>query len=125
MYRKEERKKEKQKEGKKKMIYPNEIYQNVTNVARIIYIKLRQRQRGKLSPTITAKTKAITTVFILRCHHVVRDSVGCGYCTLRAQDWLRLRIQSLLYRSQGPLGKDYFRTTIFFPANFVTLLAVI
>ena len=22
-------------------------------------------------------------------------------------------------------GKDYFRTTIFFPANFVTLLAVI
>ena len=45
--------------------------------------------------------------------------------TLRAQDWSRLRIQSLLYRSQGPLGKDYFRTTIFFPANFVTLLAVI
>ena len=58
-----------------------------------------------------------------------------GYCrarvtgyyrpTLRAQDWLRLRIQLLLYHSQGPLGKDYFRTTIFFPANFVTLLAVI
>ena len=46
-------------------------------------------------------------------------------CTLRAQDWSRLRIQSLLYHSQGPLGKDYFRTTIFFPANFVTLLAVI
>ena len=45
--------------------------------------------------------------------------------TLRAQDWSRLRIQSLLYHSQGPLGKDYFRTTIFFPANFVTLLAVI
>ena len=45
--------------------------------------------------------------------------------TLRAQDSSRLRIQSLLYRSQGPLGKDYFRTTIFFPANFVTLLAVI
>ena len=46
-------------------------------------------------------------------------------CTLRAQDSSRLRIQSLQYRSQGPLGKDYFRTTIFFPANFVTLLAVI
>ena len=45
--------------------------------------------------------------------------------TLRAQDWSRLRIQSLLYRSQGPLGKDYFRMTIFFPADFVTLLAVI
>ena len=45
--------------------------------------------------------------------------------TLRAQHWSRLRIQSLLYRSQGPLRKDYFRTTIFFPANFVTLLAVI
>ena len=45
--------------------------------------------------------------------------------TLRAQDSSRLRIQSLQYRSQGPLGKDYFRTTIFFPANFVTLLAVI
>ena len=26
---------------------------------------------------------------------------------------------------QGCLGKDYFRTTVFFPANFVTLLAVI
>ena len=48
-----------------------------------------------------------------------------GTVTLRAQDWSRLRIQSLLYRSHGPLGKDYFRTTIFFPANFVTLLAVI
>ena len=47
------------------------------------------------------------------------------HSTLRAQDWSRLRIQSLLYHSQGPLGKDYFRTTIFFPANFVTLLAVI
>ena len=46
-------------------------------------------------------------------------------CMLRAQDWSRLRIQSLVYHSQGPLGKDYFRTTIFFPANFVTLLAVI
>ena len=29
------------------------------------------------------------------------------------------------YRSQGPLGNDYFGTTIFFPANFVTLLAII
>ena len=45
--------------------------------------------------------------------------------TLQAQDSSRLGIQSLQYRSQGPLGKDYFRTTIFFPANFVTLLAVI
>ena len=31
--------------------------------------------------------------------------------TLRAQDSSRLRIQSLQYRSQGPPGKDYFRTT--------------
>ena len=45
--------------------------------------------------------------------------------TLQAQDSSRLRIQSLQYRSQGSLGKDYFRTTIFFPANFVTLLVVI
>ena len=58
-----------------------------------------------------------------------QDSPFCRVCvggvTLRAQDSSRLRIQSLLYRSQGPLGKDYFRTTLFFPTNFVTLLAVI
>ena len=71
------------------------------------------------------------------CHAERRTVVGtlrkqkpwalclCRNPTLRAQDWSRLRIQSLLYRSRGPLGKDYFRTTIFFPANFVTLLAVI
>ena len=61
--------------------------------------------------------------------NVTSDVTGEPTClissTLRAQDWSRLRIQSLLYRSQAPLGKDYFRTTIFFPANFVTLLAVI
>ena len=55
----------------------------------------------------------------------VLTSQSLSPCTLRAQDSSRLRIQSLQYRSQGPLGKDYFRTTIFFPANFVTLLAVI
>ena len=72
--------------------------------------------------------------FIMTQRHYVRTSATRYRCgdnrtkpkvTLRAQDWSRLRIQSLLYRSQGPLGKDYFRTTIFFPANFVTLLAVI
>ena len=64
----------------------------------------------------------MTTLFVLYV------SIGHGtrsQSTLRAQDWWRLRIQSLLYRSRGPPGKDYFRTTIFFPANFVTLLAVI
>ena len=41
--------------------------------------------------------------------------------TLRARDSSLLRIQSLLYRPPGLPGKDYFRTTVFFPANFVTL----
>ena len=59
-----------------------------------------------------------------RCKGGIGEA-GYRHTTLRAQDWSRLRIQSLLYRAQGPLGKDYFRTTIFFPANFVTLLAVI
>ena len=54
-----------------------------------------------------------------------RGCVPKSGATLRAQDSSRLWIQSLQYRSQGPLGKDYFRTTIFFPANFVTLLAII
>ena len=35
--------------------------------------------------------------------------------TLRAQDWSRLRIQSLLYRSQGPLGRTTLGRRYFFP----------
>ena len=50
---------------------------------------------------------------------------GGVHGTLRAQDSSRLRIQSLPYRPPGLPGKDYFRTTVFFPANFVTLLAVV
>ena len=45
--------------------------------------------------------------------------------TLRAQDSSHLRIQLLPYRPPGLPGKDYFRTTVSFPTNFVTLLAVI
>ena len=70
---------------------------------------IRQLKCLQTSPPVVAATSAPNVTWQL---------------TLRAQDWSRLRIQSLLYRSQGPLGKDYFRTTIFFPANFVTLLAV-
>ena len=51
----------------------------------------------------------------------IRANVPPKGPTLRAQDWSRLRIQSLLYRSQGPLGKDYFRTTIFFSRQLCNL----
>ena len=46
------------------------------------------------------------------------------YFTPRAEDSSLLRIQLLLYRPPGLPGREYFRTTVFFPANFVTLLAV-
>ena len=46
-------------------------------------------------------------------------------CMLQARDSLLLRIQSLPYRLPGLPGKDYIQTTEFFPANFVTLFAMI
>ena len=50
----------------------------------------------------------------------------CGQCrsasTLRAQDWSRLRTQSLLYRSQGPLGRTTLGRRYFFPPTLYPCL---
>ena len=42
--------------------------------------------------------------------------------TLRAQDWSRLRIQSLPYRSQGPLGRTTLGRRYFFPPTLYPCL---